>query len=90
MSVIIKLHKMLQPYADDRETVEMEGDTVGECLSRMVARYPEMEKELFRSRGKPYSFFDIHLNGESADPAGMEQHVSDGDEISIEVFKPGA
>jgi molybdopterin converting factor small subunit len=89
MSITVKLYSVLQPYADNREMVEVEGRTVGECLQYLVKKYPEMEKELFRTHWKPFDFFDIHVNRERSHSAEMGKQVFDGDMIEVTVLRPG-
>jgi molybdopterin converting factor small subunit len=89
MSVIVKLPVMLQVYADEHEIVEVEGSTVVECLKYLVGKYPEMEKELFDTRGRLFGFYTIYVNGKSSYPQRLEKQVRDGDEITIEMTLPG-
>jgi molybdopterin converting factor small subunit len=89
MSSIVKLPVMLQVYADEHETVEVEGNTIGECLKYLAGKYPEMEKELFDTRNRLFGFYDIYVNGKSSYPQGLEKQVRDGDEITIDMVLPG-
>lgn len=89
MSIIVKIPGMLQVYADEHEAVEVEGSTVGECLKYLVRKYPEMENELFDTRGKLFGFYDIYVNGKSSYPRGLEKTVNNGDKITIDMVLPG-
>ena len=89
MSVIVKLPVMLQVYADEHETVEVEGNTIGECFKYLAEKYPEMEKELFDTRGRLFGFYDVYVNGKNSYPQGLETQVRDSDEITIDMVLPG-
>ena len=83
MSVTIEIPSYLQPYTSGRETVETEGSTVGECLSRMIKQFPGMEKMLFDKNGKLHAYVGIYVNGEDAYPEELAQSVNDGDKVQI-------
>ena len=83
MSVNINLHKTHRHYTDGKEVVEVDGNTVGECLKELINQYPELEKELFDRKGKLASVLEVYLNGASAYPNELEKSVKDGDEIHL-------
>lgn len=85
----MKLPGVLQVYADDNETVEVQGSTVGECLKYLTGRYPELEKELFDTRGRLFGFYEIYVNGKSSYSQGLEKQVRDGDGITVDMSLPG-
>ena len=47
MVVKINIPWFLQRASNDVAVTEVQGDTVGDCLKRLVARFPLLEKELF-------------------------------------------
>ena len=47
MAVKIAIPWFLQPASDGVAVTEVQGDTVGDCLKRLVERFPRLEKELF-------------------------------------------
>jgi molybdopterin converting factor small subunit len=89
MSIIVKLPVILQACADGHEAVEVEGSNVGECLKYLAGKYPELEKELFDTRGRLFGFYTIYVNGKSSYPQGPEKQVRTGDEITIDMALPG-
>jgi molybdopterin converting factor small subunit len=89
MSSIVKLPVILQACADEHETVEVEGNTVGECLKYLAGKYPELENELFDTRGRLFGFYTIYVNGKSSYSQSLEKKVRDGDEITIDMSLPG-
>ena len=83
MSVRINLHKTHRQYAGGREIVNVNGNTVGECIRDLVRQYPEIEKQIFDNKGNLLSVLEIYLNGASAFPDELKKTVKDGDEIYL-------
>ena len=83
VSARINLHKTHRQYAGDKEIVDVNGNTVGECLRDLVSQYPELEKEIFDNKGNLLSVLEIYLNGASAYPDELKKVVKDGDEIHL-------
>jgi len=84
MSVTVHLPNVLAKLADGQRTVETTGDTVGELVTALSQRFPDLETRLRDGNGQPYEFVafylndaDIRLNG------GFDAAVSDGDELVI-------
>ena len=65
------------------KVAEVNGNTVGECLKHLTAKFPPIEKQLFDEQGKLLSFIDIYVNGLSSYPEKLAKSVKDGDELSI-------
>jgi molybdopterin converting factor small subunit len=83
VSVKINLHKTHRQYTKGQEIVEVNGNSVGECLKDLVMQYPELEKEIFDKKGKLLSVIEIYLNGVSAYPNELEKEVKADDEIHL-------
>ena len=83
MSARINLHKTHRGYAGGKEVVDVNGNTVGECLRDLVSQYPEIEKKIFDNKGNLLSVLEIYLNGASAYPDELKKAVKDGDEIHL-------
>ncbi len=81
MSVRIKLHRSLARLADGQAIVEVEGDTVGQCLEQLAARFPQLEKKLFEKDGALNRILEVYVNGESIYPEELAAKVKDGDEL---------
>ena len=89
MPVMINLHKTHRVHAGGRETVAVDGTTVGACLDDLVRQYPQLRERLFDSHGKLRHFIEIYLNNESAYPDEMKRPTQDGDEIHIVILLAG-
>src|SRR5580692_6810637 len=54
----------LRQYAEKRDSVELTGTTVGEVLTALTAKFPDLRKQLFNDEGKLRSFVNVYLNDE--------------------------
>jgi molybdopterin converting factor small subunit len=89
MSVTLNIHKTHRPHTDGQELVEVDGNTIGQCLDKLMERFPEMREALFDSPGKLLPQIEIYLNAESAYPDELKKPVQRGDEIYITVMLAG-
>ena len=83
MSIKIEIPSYLQPLTNDIEAVEVNENTVGECINHLVKQFPSMEKMLFAKNGKLHGYVGIYINGEDAYPEELAKPVKDGDELYI-------
>ena len=89
MSVIVNLHPNLYQLTDGQTTVEVEGNTVGQCLDELVRRFPGIKSRLFDKKGKLLNYIDIYVNQESSYPEELAKAVRDGDELHITLLIAG-
>src|SRR5690349_2993431 len=54
----------LRQYSEKHDSVELNGSTVGEVLSSLTAKFPDLRKQLFNDEGKLRSFVNVYLNDE--------------------------
>lgn len=74
----------LRGYADKQDVVQVEGNTVGELLQNLTAKYSDLKKHLYNEDGRLRSFVNIYLNDDDIRYLDKEATVvSDGDTISI-------
>ncbi len=83
MSVTINIPIFLQSFVDDKESLQEEGNTVGEALRNLCQQYPDMKKLLFDRQGKLMTYLGIYLNAQDAYPDELLKPVKDGDAIHI-------
>ncbi|MCG8632615.1 MAG: MoaD/ThiS family protein [Desulfobacterales bacterium] len=69
--------------SDDVETYEVEGDTVGQCLTQLVKAFPLMQEAVFTDKGELHHLVEIFVNSESAHPDELACPTEDGDEVHI-------
>ena len=89
MGVTLHIHKTHRQYTGGKEKIEVEGQTVGQCLDAMVDNYPEMADVLFSAPGRISNQVEIYLNAESAYPDELKKAVNPGDQIYITVMLMG-
>jgi molybdopterin converting factor small subunit len=83
MGVRINLPIFLQAFADNKETMDVQGQTVGECLAVVMEEHPGVRKMLVDDNGKLHSYVGIYINGQDAFPGEMTRPVKDGDEVHV-------
>ena len=89
MSIEINIHKTHRQHTDGLAVVEVEGNTVGDCLSSMIKQFPGMKDALFDKKGKLLNVIEIFVNMQSAYPEELAKSVVDGDEVHITVMLAG-
>ena len=89
MSLKVNIRPNLLQFDSYRGVTEVQGTTIGECLTDLVRQYPRVKVWLFDDKGELYDFVDIYVNGDSAFPLKLEKPVADGDELSIVVMIAG-
>ncbi|CUS77628.1 molybdopterin synthase subunit MoaD [Candidatus Kryptonium thompsonii] len=84
MPVKITIPTPLRPYTENRDTIEVEGQTIRELLKDMTERYPQLKRHLFSEDGRLRSFINIYVNDEDIRYLdGENTKVSEGDVVSI-------
>ncbi len=73
----------MQSFTNNMEVVEVNRNTVGECLNHLIKQFPGMKKQLFSKNGELFEYIIIPVNGESAYPEQLAKPVKDGDELNI-------
>jgi len=89
VGVRVNIHKTHRQYTGGLEAVDVAGRNVGECLEKLVDKYPQMKDVLFDGKGKLHNYIEIYVNMESAYPEELAKTVKDGDEIHITVMLAG-
>jgi molybdopterin synthase sulfur carrier subunit len=83
MSVTVHLPAVLAKLADAR-ALEAPGSTVGEAISDLARRYPQLGSRLRDEAGKPYAYVTFYLNDEDIRfQGGFDAKVKDGDELTV-------
>ncbi len=74
----------LRQYAGKTATVEVTGSTVGEALSGLTEKHPDLRRHLYTDDGKLRAFVNLYLNDEDIRYLQKEQTpVKDSDTLSI-------
>jgi len=83
MSVKFTMPVFFQPVTNDRESIEVEGKTVRECLEAIIREYPAIRKLLMDKKGKLHNYVGVYINGKDAYPNEMDKEVKPGDEVHV-------
>ena len=90
MTAQIKIfYPHLQQFTNHRDSVEVDGNTVGECLDHLVKQFPGMEQGIFDKQGQLLNYVYFFINGKAIYPTDLAKPVSDGDELTIALLLAG-
>ena len=89
MSINISIHRTHRQFTDGLDTVEVQGNNVGDCLEDLIRQFPDMRNALFDKKGKLLNAVEIYINQKSAYPDEMVKPVKDGDDIHITLMLAG-
>jgi molybdopterin converting factor small subunit len=89
MGITLNFHKTHRQHTQGRQSIEVDGRTVGECLNKVIALYPDMQEALFDNQGHLRHEIEIYLNMASAFPDELSKPVQSGDEIHITMMLAG-
>jgi molybdopterin converting factor small subunit len=74
----------LRQYTAKQADVQVTGGTVGDALSDLTARHPDLRRHLYTEEGNLRSFVNVYLNDDDVRYLQKEATaVKDGDSISI-------
>jgi molybdopterin converting factor small subunit len=84
MPVTLNLPTVLCKLADGNKIIEAEGNTLGEVVTAVAERYPNLAPRLRDEQGQPYAFVTFYLNDDDIRfNGGFDAAVKDGDEVVI-------
>lgn len=89
MSIKVHIHKTHRQFTNGLDIIEVEGNTVGDCLKNLVSQFPKVEKEVFDKKGNLRNIIEIYVNLESAYPNELAKPVKDGDDIHVTLMLAG-
>ncbi|MGA7891854.1 MAG: ubiquitin-like small modifier protein 1 [Candidatus Sulfotelmatobacter sp.] len=74
----------LRQYVGKQSTIEVKGTTVGEAMSDLLARHPDLRRHLYADDGKLRAFVNLYVNDEDIRYLQKEATaVKESDNISI-------
>jgi len=89
VSVKVNIHPFFYHATDNQSVVEVEGETVGQCLEQLAVHYPELKNWLFEKNGGLNRLVEVYVNGQTSYPEELAKLVKDGDELHLIVFIAG-
>ena len=84
MPVVVRIPTPLQEFSQQKDAVEVEGETVKDVLASLDKKCAGIRQRLYDEQGKLRRFVNIYVNQE--DIRFMENRATalkDGDEVSI-------
>ncbi len=84
MSVDVRLPTVLRSQTGGQSTVSVEGSTIGEVLSALVAAHPGVSGQVLNDDGTLHRFVNVYVNDDDVRYLkSLETPVRDGDEVTI-------
>jgi sulfur-carrier protein len=84
VSVDVRLPTVLRSQTGGQSTVSVEGSTIGEVLSALVAAHPGVTGQVLNDDGTLHRFVNVYVNDDDVRYLkSLETPVSDGDEVTI-------
>ena len=85
MSVVkVEIPTALRAFAGNKDTVPLEGETVGELLTKLGAAFPQLKKHIFDEQDRLRSFVNVYVNDDDIKHLDKERtRVSAKDVVSI-------
>jgi MoaD family protein len=84
VTVELRLPTLLRPAAEGQASVALEGATVGEVLTQLVATYPALSGQVLTEEGSLHRFVNVYVNDDDVRYLdNLSTAVSSSDVISI-------
>jgi molybdopterin synthase sulfur carrier subunit len=84
VAVEVRLPTVLRNHAGGDAAVRVDGATIGEVLSKLVAEYPGMGGQVLTDEGTLHKFVNIYVDDDDVRYLqGLDTPVADGAEVSI-------
>jgi sulfur-carrier protein adenylyltransferase/sulfurtransferase len=84
MAVRILIPTPLRPFTDGRDSLSVDGATIGDLLASLTSQHPDLKQHLFSEDGRLRSFVNIYVNDEDIRHLARESTpVAQADVVSI-------
>jgi molybdopterin converting factor small subunit len=85
MAVTVLIPTPLRTYTGNKDSLELEGNSVGEVLNQLTETYADLKRHLYTDGGKLRNFVNVYLNDEDIRhlERGEATPVQGGETISI-------
>ncbi len=84
MSIKIIIPAALRQYAENRDSVKLSGQNIGELLDNLMQKFPDMKKQLSTEDGKIRNFVNVYVNDDDIRYLeNSETRLKEGDVISL-------
>ncbi len=86
----VRFPALMKFYVDNQSEFPVEGTTVAELLSNVVARYPTLKPHMFESNGNLRRHFNVFVNEEHIrELNGLETTLNEDDKVILMVSAAG-
>ena len=65
------------------ECIEVEGQTVGECLKAVSERFPGFGEQVLDAQGRVHGFVSLFVNADEIERSELDHPVEPGDRVEI-------
>jgi len=84
MGVNVLLPTALRAYANNQDTVAVEGKKLGDVMRNLIAGYPQLRAHLLDDSGNVRNFVNVYLNDDHIKGASLKDTpCNDGDEVVL-------
>ena len=84
MGVTVLIPTALRQYAENQNSIDLEGDRVGDVLDNLAASYPKLKTHLFDEDGALRNFVNVYVNDENIRALELnDTPIKEGDEITL-------
>lgn len=75
MSIKVLIPAPLRRYTGNQDSLQLDGQSVGEVMGDLTARYGELKKHLYGDDGRLRNFVNIYVNDEDVRNLAQEETV---------------
>ena len=84
MATKVMIPTALRQFASNRDTMDLDGENVGEVLQKLANEFPELKRHLFDDGGQLRNFVNVFLNDQNIrDLDNQQTPLNAGDELTI-------
>jgi molybdopterin converting factor small subunit len=81
---VIRFPALMKYYIENRDEVLVDGSTVNELISNVLAKYPALKPHLFDANGELRRHFNVFVNGvHIRELNGMDTPVKEDDKVIL-------
>jgi hypothetical protein len=89
-SILVEIPHAISRYSDDRNEVRLDGATVGEVLSALWKRFPNLKSRVLDRAGNFHPYLLLFQNDQKLPRSSFTNHpVSEGDRLEIVALAEG-
>ena len=84
MAVKVMIPTALRQLANGQDTLDLNGENVGQVLQQLGETFPELRQHIFSDEGAVRNFINVFVNDQNIrDMDNLETTLTDGDELTL-------